>query len=57
MALTATKGWKLKQLDVKNAFLHGVLKVEVYMAHPQGYIDKAHPDYVCRLQRSLYGLK
>ncbi|KAM1554065.1 hypothetical protein COP1_006744 [Malus domestica] len=57
LSLAATKGWKLKQLDVKNAFLYGFIEEEVYMSQPPGYIDKTHPDYVCKLQRSLYGLK
>ncbi|XP_043694422.1 uncharacterized mitochondrial protein AtMg00810-like [Telopea speciosissima] len=57
LALAVSQGWALRQLDVKYAFLHGMLSEEVYMAQPPGFEDPTHPDYVCRLHRSLYGLK
>ena len=57
LALAASKGWKLWQMDVKNAFLHGELDREIYMVQPKGFEDRAHPDYVCKLKKALYGLK
>uniref|UniRef100_A0A2N9H7Q7 Integrase catalytic domain-containing protein n=1 Tax=Fagus sylvatica TaxID=28930 RepID=A0A2N9H7Q7_FAGSY len=42
------------QLDVKNAFLHGTLKEEVYMVQLQGYIDPSHPSHVTRSSSGLY---
>jgi hypothetical protein len=57
LSLVVSRGWMIRQLDVQNAFLHGYLEKEVYMRQPPGYEDKNQPDYVCRLDKSLYGLK
>jgi transposase InsO family protein len=57
LSLAVSLHWPIRQLDVKNAFLHGTLKEEVYMTQPQGYIDPTHPNLVCKLHKSIYGLK
>ncbi|KAM0022126.1 putative RNA-directed DNA polymerase [Helianthus debilis subsp. tardiflorus] len=57
IALAAIHHWPLHQLDVKNAFLNGVLEEEVYMEQPPGFIVEEEASKVCRLRRSLYGLK
>lgn len=56
LALAASQSWSLHQMDVKNAFLHGDLKEEVYMKLPNG-MHNSLPNAVCKLKRSLYGLK
>ncbi|CAL8165494.1 unnamed protein product [Prunus armeniaca] len=57
VALAAQKGWKLFQLDVKSAFLNGVLHEEVYVDQPPGFVVKNMEDGVYRLKKALYGLK
>ena len=57
LSVAVSRGWSLRQLDIQNAFLHGLLEEEVYMKQPPGYEDKSMPGYVCRLDKALYGLK
>jgi histone deacetylase 1/2 len=57
LAIVVHFHWPIRQLDVSNAFLHGFLDEEVFMEQPQGFIDETKPDFVCRLHKSLYGLK
>ena len=44
-------------MDAKTAFLNGDLEEEIFVRQTEGYIDKEHPSKVCRLRKSLYGLK
>jgi hypothetical protein len=55
--MDVTKGWHLRQLDIQNAFLHGVLEEEVFRRQPPGFEDSHHPGNLCRLDKALYGLK
>lgn len=44
-------------MDVNTTFLHGDLEEEIYMSQPEHYIFKGKESLVCRLKKSLYGLK
>ena len=56
-SLAAQEGMELHQLDVETAFLHGTLQEEVYMDQPEGYEQRGKEHQVCRLHKSIYGLK
>ena len=55
--MAAMCSWPFFQLDIKNAFLHGDLGDEVYMEQPPCFVAQGESGLVCRLRRSLYGLK
>ncbi|CAM8895410.1 unnamed protein product [Rhodiola kirilowii] len=57
LGLAASLDLEIDQMDVKTAFLHGDLDKEIYMEQPEGFQVKGKEDDMCRLQKSLYGLK
>nr|GEZ24184.1 retrovirus-related Pol polyprotein from transposon TNT 1-94 [Tanacetum cinerariifolium] len=57
LAYDAHKYFTVFQMDVKTAFLNGILKEEVYVGQPLGFISKQYPDHVYALDKALYGLK
>nr|GEV33422.1 hypothetical protein [Tanacetum cinerariifolium] len=57
LAYGAHKGFTVYQMDVKTAFLHSLLKEDVYVCQPEGFINADHPSHVYKLKKALYGLK
>ncbi|RVX02271.1 Retrovirus-related Pol polyprotein from transposon RE1 [Vitis vinifera] len=57
LSLVANLDWSLHQFDIKNAFLNGELKEEVFMTLPPGFCKEKEETRVCKLKKSLYGLK
>ena len=53
----ALQDWEIEAMDVKLAYLHGVLEEEIYMEQPEGFIAQGDEDKVCKLVHSLYRLK
>ena len=57
IALAASMGWTLYQMDVKTAFLNGEIEEEIYIEQPDGFVIHEKESHVCRLKKALYGLK
>ncbi|GJZ15227.1 RNA-directed DNA polymerase, eukaryota [Tanacetum coccineum] len=57
LAYVAHKDFTVFQMDVKTEFLNGILKEEVYVGQPPGFVSKQYPDHVYALDKALYGLK
>ncbi|GJR84430.1 retrotransposon protein, putative, ty1-copia subclass [Tanacetum coccineum] len=57
IAIAAYYDYEIWQMDVKTAFLNGHLSEEVYMEQPEGFVNPKYPNHVCKLKRSIYGLK
>ena len=57
LSMVAMQSRPLNQLDIKNSFLDGDMVEEVYMEQPPGFVAQGESRLVCKLRRSLYGLK
>lgn len=57
LAVASEHKMKLKHLDVKTAYLNGHLNEEVYMRQPPGFVERGKEGLVCRLHKSIYGLR
>ncbi|KAK8557572.1 hypothetical protein V6N12_009801 [Hibiscus sabdariffa] len=57
LAVAAFHDYEIWQMDVKTAFLNGKLEEDVYMTQPEGFVTPENARKVCKLQRSIYGLK
>ncbi|KAJ9539066.1 hypothetical protein OSB04_031799 [Centaurea solstitialis] len=57
MAISAYFNYEIWQMDVKTTFLNGKLTKDIYMQQPEGFVDPKNPDKVCKLLKSICGLK
>ena len=56
LAFACMNGFKLFQMDVKSAFLNGIVNEKVYVEQPPSFEDHQHPNHVYKLKKALYGL-
>jgi hypothetical protein len=57
LAIAAYFDYEIWQMDVKIAFLNGNLTEDAYMTQPEGFVDPKYASKICKLQKSIYGLK
>ncbi|CAA0842042.1 cysteine-rich RLK (RECEPTOR-like protein kinase) 8, partial [Striga hermonthica] len=57
LTITTTLNWKVRQLDINNAFLNGELSESIYIQQPPGFEQESEVPLVCKLTKSIYGLK
>jgi hypothetical protein len=57
ISIAAEIGWKIPQMDVKTAFMNGLIEEEVYIEKPLGFEVHGRYSHVCRLKKALYGMK
>ena len=57
LSIVTHMDYKIWQMDVKTAFLNGILEENIHMKQPEGFIEKGKGHLVCKLNRSIYGLK
>ena len=57
LSIAAYYDYEIWQMDVKTTFLNGMLSEYVYMIQPEGFVNPQYTGKVCKLQRSIYGLK
>ena len=57
LAIAAYFDYEIWQMDVKTTFLNGNLTEDVYMMQPEGFVDPTNAGKICKLQKSIYGLK
>jgi hypothetical protein len=57
LSIAAHFDYEIWQMDVKTAFLNGYIQEEIYMEQPQGFISPENKSKVCKLMKSIYGLK
>ena len=57
LAIANEFNMEVHQMDVKSAYLNGEIDTDIYMRQPEGYVDSGKPELVCKLKKSLYGLK
>jgi hypothetical protein len=57
LAIAAERGYEVHLMDVKTTFLNGILDEDIYMMQPPGFTKKGYENWVCKLNKTIYGLK